>query len=626
MELFQIPALPDRPHVVDLSFAPDGRRVACCFRTGHWAVVDVVAGRVLEAGTLGGAARRVRFSPDGRHVAIATASHLHIWRTDPWLELGSVDTGQDAQALGFTPDGATAIVFGGGHVVGMSGPAFVKGKPTRRFINGRIVFVSIAALAVIERVDPRLPRTGIARQNFSAIAISPDGQRVAWLEGSTLLVGDARTGEPHWTAVAGAGGGVAFSADGTAVAVGGYGQLGIWDAITGRRRRLIHTDGDAGSGIAFSPDGHTLSVPSRADHVDLWWVDDASLRGRLPAAAVVIGTPVVFSPDGTAIAFGTVDGAVGLAPVRPARPPLAVEPASLLGDVPSAHRQMAEHVLAVNGPARFQSGPPPIDLARFTAFAPLAQVAVRLHPRRVADVDARTSHVGGPVLWPEGKPWPICPDHGEPMAVVAQLSRADVPELPFPNDSDLCQLFWCERAHGVRRHPRAAVRWRMAATDLSARFAPAALSDDSAPAWRPVVCGIWPERVIDYPGDYDVDAATAGEFARIEAAHPELADYGPSLGAAPGFKVGGYPRWVQDPEQPACATCGQPMRLLLQADGWEYDGSSRRRWQPAEPAPASNDERLARIAPTMPSFGDGVVFIFACLDCTPHLVDAVFQR
>ncbi|MEW1846216.1 hypothetical protein AB0392_50380, partial [Nonomuraea angiospora] len=79
---------------------------------------------------------------------------------------------------------------------------------------------------------------------------------------------------------------------------------------------------------------------------------------------------------------------------------------------------------------------------------------VGLRPRR-GEPGIRDSHVGGPMLWPVDEPWPHCADadHGSrrsvPMVSVAQLYAADVPQIPFPEDTSLVQIVWCPTTHAL---------------------------------------------------------------------------------------------------------------------------------------------------------------------------------
>ncbi len=104
---------------------------------------------------------------------------------------------------------------------------------------------------------------------------------------------------------------VAYSPDGTLLAVASW--IGIWlyDAGTGAEVALLsgHT-GYVGS-VAFSPDGTTLASGSRDSTVVLWDVASRQRKATFQAHANPV-TTVAFSPDGTTLAGGSWDARVVL--------------------------------------------------------------------------------------------------------------------------------------------------------------------------------------------------------------------------------------------------------------------------------------------------------------------------
>jgi hypothetical protein len=157
--------------------------------------------------------------------------------------------------------------------------------------------------------------------------------------------------------------------------------------------------------------------------------------------------------------------------------------------------------------------PPPRDdvTALFPGLSAYAVTATRLHPRR-GRPQRRRSHVGGPLWWPAGEPWPTCEadhvvptqtpvpepmrarlaaarrarnwadaaavlaelaseipgfagiDHRDgiahgrvarpepeptPLVAIAQLRAADVPALAPPPGTDLLQVLWCPNDHDI---------------------------------------------------------------------------------------------------------------------------------------------------------------------------------
>ncbi|HEY8984994.1 MAG TPA: hypothetical protein VIU15_36150, partial [Streptomyces sp.] len=92
-------------------------------------------------------------------------------------------------------------------------------------------------------------------------------------------------------------------------------------------------------------------------------------------------------------------------------------------------------------------------------LAPYALRTTILSPTAGAP-GVRESSVGGPLLWPVSEEWPSCAQQGHwlppyaqqtlgevPMVPVVQLFARDVPELEFPEGTDVLQLVWCTLNH-----------------------------------------------------------------------------------------------------------------------------------------------------------------------------------
>ncbi|WNV87897.1 hypothetical protein [Umezawaea sp. Da 62-37] len=105
---------------------------------------------------------------------------------------------------------------------------------------------------------------------------------------------------------------------------------------------------------------------------------------------------------------------------------------------------------------------------RIPGVEALARTAIRLHPRPAAPT-VRDSHLGGPLFWPAGEPWPHCgtehvDDDGKPreaaLVAGAQFFRRDFPSLPFSGpltfscpDCDADQRLLLSLHHRVPRPP-----------------------------------------------------------------------------------------------------------------------------------------------------------------------------
>jgi hypothetical protein len=292
--------------------------------------------------------------------------------------------------------------------------------------------------------------------------------------------------------------------------------------------------------------------------------------------------------------------------------------------------------------------PSPVDVAaEFPAVVPYARTTVRLHPRPGAPT-AEQSSVGGPLLWPADEPWPMCDgpdgyDHYDsmpaeaavPLVPVVQLFAADVPELPFPDGTDVLQVLWCPFDHEPFSAPRPQVRWRRRG-DVGARRPTMPSPDaESDPVLVPRPCVLDPERVLEYPS-HDLPAAawTQTEDAMERVAQETGWEYERDLAVASGIKAGGYPGWTQSPQWPSCG-CGAAMEHLLTIASWEFSRGDERRWIPVEDRPAmagwgwdTDDDHPWRTLqnPTGLMLGDvGGIYLFVCLRCPTRPFDYRFD-
>ncbi|MBW4717200.1 DUF1963 domain-containing protein [Saccharothrix obliqua] len=287
---------------------------------------------------------------------------------------------------------------------------------------------------------------------------------------------------------------------------------------------------------------------------------------------------------------------------------------------------------------RFTTPDKPVDVAElFPELAGLARTAVRLHPRAGATT-VRESSLGGPLLWPADEAWPVCEvDHPDPrpltsaegrelerrlveahravgasphdaalyrayqaveadirrvrrveyaddpaarlpMVAIAQFYARDVPELPFPEGTDVCQVLWCPTDHDPHYAPLPRVWWRDASTVTAVATAPEPDRDLSEEEYLPTPCRIAPERVVEYPDWDDLPSDELRE--RISAwERGQEWRYRADLATAPGTKVGGWPDWIQSPVEPECDRGHRMVPLLTVASG---EVGAWRTWLPVE--------------------------------------------
>lgn len=327
--------------------------------------------------------------------------------------------------------------------------------------------------------------------------------------------------------------------------------------------------------------------------------------------------------------------------------------------------------------------PPPVDITGvFAELDPLGRRALRLHPR-TGGPGPNDSSLGGPLLWPAGEAWPACqephcgfervpappeitsmdqaarwamatpgismvgregngpiygeqrrcqpPDVPAPMIGVLQLYARDVPDLPFPEHTDLFQLLWCPNSHDAPWYgPRPVTVWRWAAKVTEPLAAPPAgrFDDDMfARDWVPLPCRLYPEPVIEYPHLDDLPDELDERIRQWDERNDGL--YWAALSTAPGTKVGGHPRWIQDPQWPQCR-CGRRMQHLLTIASDEFRPEER--WLPVEDR---DDPRITGRrsivdqdcwAPHGIMLGDvGSLYLFTCSACAPRPLSGTMQ-
>ncbi|MFB4283851.1 hypothetical protein ACBJ59_51730 [Nonomuraea sp. MTCD27] len=300
---------------------------------------------------------------------------------------------------------------------------------------------------------------------------------------------------------------------------------------------------------------------------------------------------------------------------------------------------------------------PPVDVTQlFPELGAYARTAVRLHPRP-GNPSMHDSHIGGPLIWPAAEPWPVCdrtvsvnipyteetpggprdrtPESPIPMVGVAQFYARDIPEIPFPEGTDLLQVLWCPNDHIVDGNPVPfpLLVWRTTSdlTDVLAeppmRPHDTAASPPDAPAaelsmnyYLPRPCVLHLERVTEFP--YPEELPEELEAALDKWDEETEAEYQYLLSIAPGCKIGGWESWhLTDMYELPCEVCGTETEPLLQLDSSEWDGGSEPRWRPLEDRHlrSATPECWEALEPTTLQLGRyASLYIFVCPRSSEH--------
>jgi WD40 repeat protein len=314
--------------VSHVAFRPDGQRLVSADEQNDVKIWDI--GASAEKTLRCGGAEAAAFSPDSKHLAVATPFDLFLY--DPATDRVRVLFGGVVKrellfngagagmSLGFSRDGKSLAV---GERVGVrrwdvttgkEAPPLPRGGPRTIFSpDGRLFFSSDKVLDTSTGQEV-LSLRGSAGGFVEGVSFSADSQRLATIDGRTLKVWDLRDGreirtlrspdlsrpnrQNAWSVLVTPG--VALSPDGRRLAASGD-HVKVWDVTTGQELHSLRGHTGWIRTLAFSPDGRRLASGSLDGSVKLWDLATGQEAFGFHAQARQIWS-VAFSPDGWRLA------------------------------------------------------------------------------------------------------------------------------------------------------------------------------------------------------------------------------------------------------------------------------------------------------------------------------------
>ena len=256
-------------------FSPDGTRLAVSSSIGTWLYdTDTNA----EVALLPGSARSAVFSPDGSSLANRGRNGaILLWDPDTGQLKATIDRYKDhwVNSMAFSPDGATLASAGR--------------DSTIRFWD----VSSGQSVAILEGHTDGVRSVAFSADGTTLASVSYDNKTRLWDVASGQLTTTLR------------GKSVAFSPDGSTLAVANRGEVQFWDVASGNLEATLEGHTRSVESVAYSPDGTTLAIAGGWDRtIRLWDVSNGHLKATLKGPTNV--QSVAYSPDGITLAIAGI--------------------------------------------------------------------------------------------------------------------------------------------------------------------------------------------------------------------------------------------------------------------------------------------------------------------------------
>ncbi len=292
-----------------LVYSPDGDTIVCGGRNGSVQLWDTQTLK-LKSTLIGHTARvkSIAYAPDGNTIATASSDGtVRLWDAETGKSKVTLTGYMRINAAAYSPDGKT-IVTGNQ--------------------DGKVHFWDVSTASLKNTF------TGDKNGIIFNITYSPDGKTIAVVSSynDQVLLRDAKTGK-HKATLAHVGlidtiflllqnreyeiGPIAYSPDGNTIVTGGdyytveKGTVYLWNANTGKRKRVIFKGPGAVWTVVFSKDGkRIIATGDWKNEVRVWHAETGKELTPTPADTPGSSKWLLHSPDGTTAARVNQDGTV----------------------------------------------------------------------------------------------------------------------------------------------------------------------------------------------------------------------------------------------------------------------------------------------------------------------------
>lgn len=302
----------------NVAFHPDGQYIAVAEGGPEGTVTlwDIQSKELIDTNPFSGYVTSLSFEPSGETLAVAVEETVQFWPMSGESSPGQI-FGHDGYIaeIGFSPDGDRLVTIGFDALVKIwdsdsktlvrefqySGPAQTVDISKDNDLVASATyndtqFFSPANGQQLAQVDSQVnvefsPVEDLVALGWHSVEMwdIPAGSRAATI-GASPSSDDT----------------VAFSSDGTLLAIGTNSSVVVWDVVNDRRLQTLSGSNGRIESTDISADGSLVAAATDSGNVHVWFVDSGEQLQRIEAHSGR-ATSVAFNPEGTLVASGGAD-------------------------------------------------------------------------------------------------------------------------------------------------------------------------------------------------------------------------------------------------------------------------------------------------------------------------------